>query len=139
MISIKKVLTKILTTLANVGTDVAKQAAASGTTSVPNTTATAITSVDLAAGTWVVIGTVNYAAGGTSGTYRRAALGSSSTGTQYGYAQVASPSSGLTVVQVVAVVPLASAATVYLSAQQGSGSAINVNNSTSSIKAVRIK
>lgn len=123
-----------------IGTIVEKQVGTSGTVSVESGTSTALTNMSLTAGTWIIVGSVAYQGGSSAnvGTYRRCHLGTTSTGTQLAAAAVAGTSAGNTQVQAVAIHNFSSASTVYLSAQQGSGSAMNVAKSSSGMTAIKI-
>lgn len=124
--------------LANIGT--VHTGYLASTTSVQNTTATALTdcNVALTAGTWLVIGKVTYQ-GGTAGTYRQARLGSTATGNEYGIVQFDAASNNRSAM-VSAVLTLTTGRTVYLSTEHGNGSATPVAGGrwNTFIQAVRI-
>lgn len=109
-----------------------------GTQSVPNGTVKAVRTLTLGVGTWVIVGQIDYASGGTSGTYRAAWLGNSSSQRQYAASEVASPTTGNCTAQAVTIQKFTSSTTIYLNAFQGSGGALNVNNSATYIVAIRI-
>lgn len=97
--------------------------------------ATAITSVSLAAGTWVIQGTVSFAANatGTRLITISPTSGSLQTSTTV---QVSASSAGGTYLYSGTVLELSAAGTAYLNARQNSGSALST---TGWIRAVRIK
>lgn len=123
--------------LANIGDTMS--AYLPSTTSIPNGTATGVTSISLTAGTWVVIGKITYQSG-TANTYRLVTLGTSAGGNQYGWTQFLGISgyncSGINA----RIITLTATTTVHLSAQHNSGAAINVAGGANNtfIQAVRI-
>ena len=110
-----------------------------GTLSVNSGDVTKCCDFSLEAGVWVISGRVSYQAGGTAGTYRCAYLGTSSSPSSYGSAQVPGIASANTVVPVSAVISLNATTTVELSALHAAGTAINVSKPATIMRAVRIK
>lgn len=108
---------------------------ASGTVSVAKSTYKSITSVSLAAGTWIIKGTLNFASN-TSG-YRAGYIGTSTSSWQGadGF-QIAPTSGGGTFAQTTAIVVPAATTTYYLVAYHTSTSSLST---TGWIKAVRLK
>lgn len=110
------------------------------TTSIPDSTATALTgcSVTLSAGVWIIIGKVTYQ-GGTAGSYRQARLGTTATGQEYGIVQFEAASNNRSAM-VAAIATETGSRTFYLSTQHGNGSATTVSGGRWStfIEAVRI-
>ena len=145
MLDVKKLLTKILTSLSTLNTKVSnigtvKVGYLAATTAVPTATATAIAdcNVELTPGTWIIIGKVTYQ-GGSAGTYRQARLGSTATGNEYGLVQFDAASNNRSAM-VDAVLELTAARTVYLSTQHGNNSNTNIAGGrwNTFIEAVRI-
>lgn len=146
MISLKALLTKILTELTSIntkvspiGTYVSKSLGTSGTQSIAHATSTDLLYVTLDPGTWVLIGQVCYNGGGTAGTYRGATIniGSSTSGTAT--VQVPGVSNGNTNVHISTILVLGSRTDIHLWALQGSGSSLNIPKSLTNLRAVRIK
>ncbi len=101
-------------------------------------TATALTSISLTKGTWLINAQVSYTSGSTSNAsgYRRCHIGTSSTGTQIAVGAVGGTRGGNTTVCAVASRTLTGNATIYLSCQ--TADAIPVSSSGTWIQAVKI-
>lgn len=122
----------------NIGTVVEASVGTSGTTAIPTGTVTNVATISLTPGTWMVHGRCSFNTGGTAAAYRGCYIGSSATGMQYGAQQQAGSSSGNSMVNAMAIVTLSSTSTIYLNAVQGSGGNLNLVNSQTFIKAVRV-
>lgn len=109
-----------------------------GTQSVPHASLTTVKTLTLSAGTWLIIGQIDYAQGDTNGTYRAAWLGASPGSRVYAASEVAACRTGNVTIQAVTVQRLTAQTTVYLTALQGSGSQLNVNNHATYINAVKL-
>lgn len=108
-------------------------------TSLATNTSKSLRSVTVGAGTWVLVGSIVYAA--KSGGARGAWIGTSSVNADVGWpshdcVSVAPSSTNTTRVQVVNIVSPSSQTTYYLNAFQSSGSSVNVN--ASKLTAIRI-
>lgn len=111
----------------------------SSSKSVASGTATNITSINIPAGRWVVVGQVTFSSvSGKGGTYRRAMIGNTSGGSNYANSQVPALESNNTVINIAATVHTSTAQTLYLGCQQGSGQSATVTTGCF-IKAMRIK
>lgn len=110
-----------------------------GTQSIPNATLTTVRTLSLAAGTWLIIGQIDYApVNNTFAPYMAAWLGPSAGSRAYAATETGTSRTGNTTLQVTTVQRFTEQTTVYLTAFQGNGSALNVNNSATYINAVRI-
>lgn len=109
----------------------------SAAVSVPSGTATNLVSITLPTGMWVVVGAINYL--GNSNGYRTAQLGTAAASSNMGMVELPAAQSANTRLQITAIASVTAASqTIYLNTQQNSGSAINVNASTTYITAVQI-
>lgn len=115
----------------------AQLSASTETLSIASGTATAVMNMPLSAGTYIITGTVGYQSKSDT-TYRKVALGSSSTGSQYTQTQYAAPSSGNCYPVAVALVKLTANSTVYLSTTHGASGSATVNKNACWMRAVKV-
>ncbi len=136
MISLKKLLTKIVQQLNNIGTQVnaSNSSAVSITTGDP---ATPIASVTLSAGKWVLVGKIRFSANGT-GIRRGNIETTSGTNAINVQIQAVNNNQNTTDIQVTKVVSVASSATYYLNAWQNSGSTLTCAAGIGWLNAIRI-
>lgn len=109
-----------------------------GTQSVPHATLTTVKTLALSTGTWLIIGQIDYAAGATNNQYRAAWLGPSAGSRAYAATEAGAGTNGNVTLQAVTIQKFTANTTVYLTAFQGSGAALNVNNSATYINAVKL-
>lgn len=110
----------------------------SAAVSVPSGTTTNLVSVELPAGTWIILGSINYQGSSSATGYRIAYLGTGETTSNLGAVELPPVASVNTRLQITAIARYTAQTRIYLNALQNSGSAITVNANTTYITAVRI-